>query len=913
MDQSEDLSAAADFAVWLARLRAHAGDPSLAVLARLTGAVPRGRPVPKSTLGRALQGESLPSVDDAVSIAVACVLHEGGGRERAEAVRRECRERWVRAKSAEREATLTAKAAADGEPAPSAAAVRTAAEQAFLAKYHPCVETLLDTMELFGVTLRRSDFRYRMSTSYISLTVQGEGSAQRVQEAIHAAKRVLIRGDAGSGKTTLLKWLAVGAIRGDLPEPMGRWNGATPFFLPLRHFAERPLPAPEDFLTYAARTLADVAPDGFVRDALDSAHSLVLIDGVDELPASRRDEVRDWLRELTSGYPDCRYVVTSRQAAVTERWLAPMGFASFELAPMGPSDQNQFIEHWHTTMRSTAEDAEERARLTTYEHALVRSLSERRELRRLGGNPLLCALLCALHWDRDMQLPDDRVKVYDAALEMLLVRRDQQRNIAVEGPRLRSGVQEMLLRRLAYWMIRNDLTEISFAQLTGRVAAYLADSAQYPEESAAVARQLLERSGLLRAPAHDSVDFVHRTFQEYLAADQLLNDGDLALLIKHAHEDQWQDVVVMVSGRARDSERDHLIKSLLKRARRDKAHRLRLTVLAVDCVGDGTAIDPRVVDEARRRAAELIPPQNPAQAAALANLGEVVLDQMPGPRPELAPGVVRAILETCRLVGGPSAMRLLARFAAVPDLETERRLVGMWPDFDTAEFAHVVLSELSWLGPLTVGPHELPHLHRLTGVTDLTVDGAADSYAVVRRLRNLRSLRLVDPEPGLSGLELPPALLVLSLDGSVRHDRFPVPTAPGVQELWFDDCACPDCGLSAWRMAGLWPAEARRAVWLLSVRAAPATLDPRLLAERFPGLSVLAVRSDMVFGVGEVADYLKRLRECFPALTEFRLYSHGDDGLDQQLQEAGFLHWTHTMEAAPGTRTTHVFTRTGAG
>ncbi|MFF7158841.1 hypothetical protein [Streptomyces sp. NPDC008139] len=153
-----------------------------------------------------------------------------------------------------------------------------------------------------------------------------------------------------------------------------------------------------------------------------------------------------------------------------------------------------------------------------------------------------------------------------------------------------------------------------------------------------MARQPLERSGLLRAPAHDSVDFVHRKLPGVPGGGPVARRRDPALLIKHAHEDQWQDVVVVVSGRARDSERAHLIKSLLKRARRDKAHRLRLTVLAVDRVGDGTAIDPRVVDEARRRAAELIPPQNPAQAAAPANPGEVALNQMPGPRPELAPG-----------------------------------------------------------------------------------------------------------------------------------------------------------------------------------------------------------------------------------------------------------------------------------
>ncbi|MET7718990.1 NACHT domain-containing protein [Streptomyces sp. NPDC005407] len=189
------------------------------------------------------------------------------------------------------------------------------------------------------------------------------------------------------------------------------------------------------------------APQDFVRNALDSGQAILLIDGVDELPSGRRGEVRDWLRELTHSYEACRYVITSRQAAIESGWLTDTGFLSLELTPMSLSDRNLFISHWHATMQSVVSDEQERVRLREHEKALVRSMAERRELRRLGSNPLLCALLCALHWDREMHLPSDRLKLFEAALEMLLVRRDQQRDIAGDTVRLSSGVQELIWSR----------------------------------------------------------------------------------------------------------------------------------------------------------------------------------------------------------------------------------------------------------------------------------------------------------------------------------------------------------------------------------------------------------------------------------------------------------------------------------
>jgi hypothetical protein len=49
----------------------------------------------------------------------------------------------------------------------------------------------------------------------------------------------------------------------------------------------------------------------------------------------------------------------------------------------------------------------------------------------------MCALVCALHRDRRGHLPHSRMELYQAALSMLLVRRDRERSIDVpEGIQL---------------------------------------------------------------------------------------------------------------------------------------------------------------------------------------------------------------------------------------------------------------------------------------------------------------------------------------------------------------------------------------------------------------------------------------------------------------------------------------------
>ncbi|CAM5698610.1 hypothetical protein SGLAM104S_10086 [Streptomyces glaucescens] len=93
---------------------------------------------------------------------------------------------------------------------------------------------------------------------------------------------------------------------------------------------------------------------------------------------------------------------------------------------------------------------------------LLDAVRTKPDLGQLATNPLMCGLICALHRDRRGYLPHGRQELYDAALSMLLARRDEERDMITpgDGVRLTELPQIQLLQRLAYWLIRNNQSEL---------------------------------------------------------------------------------------------------------------------------------------------------------------------------------------------------------------------------------------------------------------------------------------------------------------------------------------------------------------------------------------------------------------------------------------------------------------------
>ncbi|HEV7931027.1 MAG TPA: NACHT domain-containing protein [Actinomadura sp.] len=613
-------------------------------------------------------------------------------------------------------------------------------DAAFLATYRRQVANTLDRLELFGVTVSQSVRRYPLSVAYISLNVHAEGLRQpmsaplgglerigevharrdvtagtwRVHEVLSASSRLFLRGDAGSGKTTLLQWLAVRGARCDFGEQLAELTGLVPFFLPLRRYVGTELPAPEDFLSQVGRHIADDMPRGWVHRLLRAGRALVLVDGIDELPEAERQAARGWLRELIGAFPQSRYVVTSRPAAATGDWLDHEGFDSAELQPMSWPEVKSFTRHWHAAMRSETADEEEQTRLRGYEYELLEKVHTRRHLRELATNPLLCALLCALHLDRRMQLPQDRMELYAVALELLLERRETERRISDNGPALSRTDKALILQNLAYWLIRNGKSDASWDRVIEQVEQSLALMPRVSARADEVFGHLLNRSGLIREPVTGRVDFVHGTFQEYLAARAAIDAEDIGVLIEHAQDDQWREVIVMAAGHAQPRQRTELLRGLLDRAEREASVRRALLVLAVACRETCAQLDPGLQAEIQQVTRDLLPPRSMADAKALAAAGEFVLDLL-ADRPPRGVRQAAATIRAAAGIGGEPALQVIARCARYEDSRIHEELMRAWPRFDPVEFAHTVLRP----SPHAIRIREINDVSLMAGLTEL--------------------------------------------------------------------------------------------------------------------------------------------------------------------------------------------------
>ncbi|MFK4147452.1 NACHT domain-containing protein [Streptomyces sp. NPDC004065] len=683
-----------------------------------------------------------------------------------------------------------------------------AEEVQFEEKYNQVVVGKLDQLELFGVTLSQSEQRsYPLSTAYISLSVaesarptqanreletdladwdKGEewvaqaagmgtdaSGGLRSESAISQFQRILLRGDAGSGKTTLLHWLAVNAARRSLDGELRQFNGYVPFILPLRRFADRELPAAHEFLSEVGRHLAGDMPRRWVNRVLSSGQAFVLIDGVDELPESRRGEAKEWLCDLLNTFPSARYVVTSRPAAAEEKWLSQQDFTSMDMLPMSSLDIENFVHHWYEAARaclpSDVNDVEVEE-LLSYEEEMTRAMRGQRQLQKLASNPLLCALLCTLSRDRRMQLPQGRMELYAAALEMLLVRRDVERRIKhSDAPNLTLNQKQRILGHFAYWLLRNALSDSTEEQAIGQISLAMESMPAVQSSGTDVYKYLMVRSGLLRQPVEGRVDFIHRTFLEYLAAANIVALNDIGSLVKNAHLDQWHEVVAMAVGHARREECSSILKQLIDRGKEEPENTAKLHLLAASCLENAEEIDRETYTLVRNHASKLIPPSKVSQAKELASVGESVLQLLPRSGRRLLAPQAAATVRTASLVGGDGALEILAGFGSDTRKAVYEELARAWTQFDVGDYAEKVMSRSPFARRQLVIDHQqlLSTLMHFPDLRSLHCGFPIESFDWLDHCPTLESLSLAFASP-----EVLESIAALTMLKSLNLRRF---------------------------------------------------------------------------------------------------------------------------------------------
>ncbi|MGW1632858.1 NACHT domain-containing protein [Streptomyces anthocyanicus] len=500
--------------------------------------------------------------------------------------------------------------------------------------------------------------------------------------------------------------------------------------------------------------VAGEQPPGWVERVLRARRGVLLVDGIDEIAQDRRAAARRWLRELVRAFPGNLWLVTSRPSAVPEAWLAAEGFSELVLAPMGRDGVATFVRRWHRA----AEVAE------SVGESLLASVRSTSELNGLATNPLMCGMLCALHRDRRGFLPQDRRSLYEAALTMLLERRDRERELhGSDGVRLAYATQVQLLQKLAWWLIRNSRQEMDRDEALGIVdralpALNLADAGG--EE---VYRALLLRSGLLREPAEGRVDFLHRTFQDYLGARLAVQEMDFDLLVNHAHLDEWDDVILLALAHARPKEAEQMLRRLTELGTP------RGTLLAAAGLRYAAEVAPTVRGRVEDGLATHVPPTTFEAAREVARAGgDLVLGLLPGPEDGIDDSTAARVVHTAVSVGSEAALQFLSRFREHTGADVQEFLATSWNRFDREQYAREILAHLPRQRAVEVATTDDLHVLRsLGGWGHIFVRGAyrvddLTELVVPERLTHL-TLEAPHPVEGLAWLTAFPRLRTVSV------------------------------------------------------------------------------------------------------------------------------------------------------
>jgi Leucine-rich repeat (LRR) protein len=584
--------------------------------------------------------------------------------------------------------------------------------------YRAAVREKLDRFELFGIP-SRDDLvrRQRLREAYVVLNAKRTFSTDRERlrrrgvpdeyriplfipgdQLLCISRRIVLRGDAGSGKSTLLKWLAIQAAGQQTPG----MKYVVPFYVRLREFVCKSFPNDEDLpkIWYTS----GYKPDRWVGDLMDKGFGLILLDGMDELPARERPIILNKLKDLVLAYPLAHYVVSSRPPAIKtdhwpewQEWINENHFLDVSLQEMDETQVDTFINNWFRALKTTLYNFEDSESLESSPDNLLRLLAHRPQLRLLASNPLLCAMICALFHDRQQSLPSERIKLYEECIQMLLTRREEARGIRLEGEyaHLNDTQKIGLIQGFAYWLMKNGYSDADVEEVDTHFEQALPYFNVTGTTGEKVRRFFVERANLLREPAIRRIDFMHRALQEYLAARAATQADEIGLLNKNALDDQWREVIILAIGLGITKQRERLLNNLIKKADGTKTDERRraLRLLTLACLETQAELSPEIRECIFDKASEFFPPRDSDEAKLVAKAGDPAV-RLLTIHPHQPPEEATSCQYTLIRIGGDSALPALEHYARRHDLADFEILLDGISFFDQNRYGEKVLSHL---------------------------------------------------------------------------------------------------------------------------------------------------------------------------------------------------------------------------
>ena len=515
-------------------------------------------------------------------------------------------------------------------------------------EFRRAIARRFDELKIFGLNFGKRTRKYQLSVAYISLTTEtdfnnsDDNKVMSTNEALTSYKRLVILGEAGQGKTTLLQWLTVQCGRRAFKNEQANFNKKVPVLIQLRSLLnESSLPSELDLYSFMTEGIEiENSHREWISLVLENNLAIIMIDGFDEVPKERRQEVLEWINNLCERYDGNQFILTSRPSAYENTSLDHLDFNVIQLQTMDRKAQSDFVEHWHHAIALEYDKTKPTA-LNQQASSLLEKLRQQKVLRNLAQNPLLCGVLCMLHHDRNGYLPKDRTDLYESTCRLFLDSRDREKKIIEADTFVLLDLRnkESFLSDIAFWMTNNGQTSISPKDLKRRLRSKSTDmpGLRGKISSDDLLLFFLERSGLLVQVGLNEIQFTHRTFQEFYTAKYIIAESDTDCLSKNAGNDYWNGVIQLAIGlRTSKSENEKYLTELLSKANEFESIKnlnaaTSLYLLVLTCKENMREITPRFSTKLQEVIKKVVPPPTAKVRDALVSAGSIAIPYLARP------------------------------------------------------------------------------------------------------------------------------------------------------------------------------------------------------------------------------------------------------------------------------------------
>jgi hypothetical protein len=348
----------------------------------------------------------------------------------------------------------------------------------------------------------------------------------KLRNIISSRHKIILVGDPGTGKSAALAKLGIELLK----------QGYAALTKDAAHRNKPDLP----LIVTAKEVLASNDLKGLLVSCIGGEEmqnrinvSVLMVDALDEVPASAREDVIDRCRSFSESL-DCALIIASRKIDLVNS--TPKGYRKYELLPFEASQALQLFQKLHGN------------------DELIQTL--RGELNKIRYQipmvPLSLLLLLELVEEKK-EVPASLTELYERYTDIVLGRHDKRNGIEVL---FEYTIKKRFLADLAYTQF------LEKGRLEIPIADYNAFLNKYADEYSLEAKYIdqfvreIERAGVLRV-GEDEVIFGHRSFLDYFAAFYMFDRRDELeriedLIIDRYFDDFWCDTIFFYIGHKRE-------------------------------------------------------------------------------------------------------------------------------------------------------------------------------------------------------------------------------------------------------------------------------------------------------------------------------------------------------------------------